>query len=224
MRESYCLIKRRQEGLFQLRFCVRLHVFQPAYAILCPLVKQTLLSPRDSFKRVRESGAGPVWGLYGPDRRIIPCFSCCHHCLLFFHENRQIRPRCQINTYFISSFEMSFFSNSFCLVGGEMSLCGAADGHLLVHGGSSFGCHCNAPSLPFPHFGNSSIQESMHSVLPGDKFSLPQRSLDGVVHRGVGPASPNSPEGAQYCWAAAGEVSRFILFDWPTERRFSHGC
>lgn len=63
-----------------------------------------------------------------------------------------------------------------------MSLRGAADGRLLVHGGSSSGCHRNAPSLPFPHFGNSSIQESMHSVLPGDKFSLPQWPFDGLVH------------------------------------------
>lgn len=89
-----------------------------------------------------------------------------------------------------------------------MSLRGSADGRLLVHGGSSSGCHRHAPSLPFPHFGHSFIQESMHSVLPGDQFPLPQRSFDGLVHRGVGPASPNSPEGAQCCWAAAGKVSR----------------
>lgn len=117
-----------------------------------------------------------------------------------------------------------FFQHSLFLVGGEMSLCGAADGHLLVHGGSSSGCHRNAPSLPFPHFGNSSIQESMHSVLPRDKFSLPQRSFDGVVHRGVGPASPNSPEGAQCCWAAASQVSQlYCLTDWK-KCRFSHVC
>lgn len=88
-----------------------------------------------------------------------------------------------------------------------MSLCGAADGRLLVHRGSSPGCHGNASRLPFPHFGNSSIQESVHSVFSGDKFPLPQWSFDGVVHRGVGPASQDSPEGPQYCWLAAGQVS-----------------
>lgn len=99
---------------------------------------------------------------------------------------------------------MSFLSFP---VGGEMSLCGAADGHLLVHGGSSPGCHRDAPRLPFPHFGDSSIQESVHSVLSGDKFPLPQWSFDGVVHRGVGPASQDRPEGPQHCWTAAGQVS-----------------
>lgn len=88
-----------------------------------------------------------------------------------------------------------------------MSLCGVADGHLLVHGGSSPGCHRDAPRLPFPHFGSSSIQESVHSVLSGDQFPLPQWSFDGVVHRGVGPASQDRPEGPQCCWTAAGQVS-----------------
>lgn len=88
-----------------------------------------------------------------------------------------------------------------------MSLCGAADGCLLVHRGSSPGCHGNASHLPFPHIRNSSIQESVHSVFSGDKFPLPQWSFDGVVHRGVGPASQDSPEGPQYCWFAAGQVS-----------------
>lgn len=89
-----------------------------------------------------------------------------------------------------------------------MSLCGGADGHLLVHGGSSPGCHRHASRLPLPHFGNSSIQESVHSVLSGDEFPLPQWSFDGVVHRGVGLASQDRPQGPQYCWAAAGQVSR----------------
>lgn len=88
-----------------------------------------------------------------------------------------------------------------------MSLRGGADGHLLVHGGSSPGRHRHAPRLAVPRFGSSSVQDSLHSVLPGDQLPLPQRSLVGVVHRGVGSASPHRPEGAHRCWAAAGEVS-----------------
>lgn len=88
-----------------------------------------------------------------------------------------------------------------------MSLCGSADGHLLVHRGSPPGCHRHAPRLPFPHFGNPPIQESVHPVLSGDKFPLPQRSFDGVLHRGVGPASQDRPEGPQHCWTPAGQVS-----------------
>lgn len=76
-----------------------------------------------------------------------------------------------------------------------MSLCGGADGCVLVHRDSSSGCHCNASSLPLPNTGNSPIQENMPSVLPRNQFSLPERSCDGLVHRGVGPASQNSPEG-----------------------------
>lgn len=80
-----------------------------------------------------------------------------------------------------------------------MSLCGGADGYVLVHRGPPSGCHRDASSLPLPNTGNTPIQESMPSVLPRNQFSLPERSSDGLVHRGVGPAPQDSPEGPQYC-------------------------
>lgn len=76
-----------------------------------------------------------------------------------------------------------------------MSLCGGADGYVLVHRGPSSRCHCDASSLPLPDTGNSSIQESMSTVLPGNQFSLPERPRHGLIHRGMGAASQNSPEG-----------------------------
>lgn len=63
-----------------------------------------------------------------------------------------------------------------------MSLCGAADGDVLVHRGPSSGCHRYASSLPLSNSGNSSIQKSLPSVLPRNQLSLPQRSCDGVFH------------------------------------------
>lgn len=224
MSETYCFIRAKTGGLFQLCLCVRLDVLQPAYAILWPLAKQTLVSLRYSLKQVRESLAGPVGGPYCPNRRKIPSLFCCYHC---FMKEGKLGLTGRLNIFNFHFSNVPFFFNILFLVGGEMSLCGAADGPLLVHGGSSSGCHCNAPSLPFPHFGDSSIQESMHSVLPGDKLSLPQRSFDGVVHRGVGPASANSPEGAQCCWAAAGKVSRLYcvgLTKKNKKRRFKQVC
>lgn len=80
-----------------------------------------------------------------------------------------------------------------------MSLCGVADGYVLVHRGPSSGRHCDASGLPLPNTWNSPIQEIMPSVLPRNQFSLPQRSFDGLVHRGVGPASQNCPEGPHHC-------------------------
>lgn len=46
-----------------------------------------------------------------------------------------------------------------------MSLCCAADGHILVHRGSTAGGHCDAPGLPFSDTGNSFVQESVPAVL-----------------------------------------------------------
>lgn len=54
-----------------------------------------------------------------------------------------------------------------------MSLCGGADGYVLVHRGPPSGCHRDASSLPLPNNGNSSIQKSLPSVLPRNQFSLP---------------------------------------------------
>ena len=104
-------------------------------------------------------------------------------------------------------------SNTFFLVGGKMSLCGGADGYVLVHRGPSSGCHRDAPGLPLPNTGNSSIQEIMPSVLPRNQFSLPQWSCDGLVHRGVGPPSQNSPEGPHHRRSETSVVRRpFCLF------------
>lgn len=89
-----------------------------------------------------------------------------------------------------------------------MSLRGSADGNVLVHRGPSSGRHCNASSLPLPNTGNSSSQESLPSVLPRNHFSLPQRSCDGLIHRGVGPASQDSPEGPYYCRSKASLVRK----------------
>lgn len=79
-----------------------------------------------------------------------------------------------------------------------MSLCGDADGYVLVHRGPSSGRHCDASGLPLPNTGNSSIQNSLPSVLPRNQFSLPQWSSDGVVHRGLRSASQNRSEGPHY--------------------------
>lgn len=91
-----------------------------------------------------------------------------------------------------------------------MSLCGGADGYVLVHRGPPSGRHCDAPGLPLPNTGNSAIQTSLPSVLPGNQFSLPQWSCDGVVHRGVGPASQNRPEGPHYCRSETSLVRKLI--------------
>ena len=79
-----------------------------------------------------------------------------------------------------------------------MSLRGGADGHVLVHGGPSSCRHRHAPSLPLPNTGNHSVEKDLPSVLPRDQLPLPQRAGYGVVHRGVGPASQNSPEGPDH--------------------------
>lgn len=67
-----------------------------------------------------------------------------------------------IKTDEVSQIEFVFFFSS---VGRKMSLCCAADGHILVHRGSTAGGHCDAPGLPFSDTGNSFVQESVPSVL-----------------------------------------------------------
>lgn len=63
-----------------------------------------------------------------------------------------------------------------------MSLCGAAHGCVLVHGGPPSGCHSHASSLPLSNTGDSSSQKSLPSILHRDQFSLPQWSCDGIVY------------------------------------------
>lgn len=89
-----------------------------------------------------------------------------------------------------------------------MSVCGGADGHVLVHRGPSSGRHRHAPSLPLPNAGNPAIQKGLPSVLPGNQLSLPQRPHHGVVHRGVGSAPQDSPEGPHYRRSKAGLVRK----------------
>ena len=47
-----------------------------------------------------------------------------------------------------------------------MSVCGFADGGVLVHRGHAAGRHCHAPRLPLPHHGDSPLQEGLPPVLP----------------------------------------------------------
>lgn len=48
----------------------------------------------------------------------------------------------------------------------------AAYGHVLVHRGPPPGGHWDAPGLPFSDNGNSSIEESVPSILSRNQFSL----------------------------------------------------
>lgn len=95
------------------------------------------------------------------------------------------------------------------LAGGKMSLRCAANGHVLVHRGSPPGGHWDAPDLPFSDNGNSSVQESVPSILSWNQFSLSQWSFDGLLYWGVGLASQNSPEGPQCCWCKTSMVREF---------------
>lgn len=52
--------------------------------------------------------------------------------------------------------------------GGQMSICGAPDGNILVYRSSSSSCYCLAANLPLPHHGYSTLQEGLSSILPRD--------------------------------------------------------
>lgn len=109
---------------------------------------------------------------------------------------------------FYSTLPEDWHSHVADLVGGEMSVCGGADGHVLVHRGSPSGRHRHASSLPLPDTGNPSIQESLPSVLSRNKLPLLERFGDGLVHRGVGASPQNRSEGSYNCGSETSLVRR----------------